>query len=73
MKGGQKGGQKISLTKRQKEVVKLISDHPKITRKELADDLKINESAVQKHIENLKEKKVIQRIGSDRDGYWEII
>lgn len=70
--GGQKGGQKISLTKRQKEVITLIDDNPKITRKELAEKFQINESAVQKHIVNLKEKNVIKRIGGDRGGYWKV-
>ncbi len=72
--GGQIGGQKKDyLTTRQKEVLKIISDNPEITRKELAVKLgNISESAVQKHIEALKKKQSIVRIGSDAKGYWKI-
>ena len=69
----EKGGQKVSLTTRQAEVLHLIQDKPDITRKEMADSLEINESAIQKHIEKLKEKGVIERTGGDRGGYWKIL
>jgi ATP-dependent DNA helicase RecG len=43
-----------------------------ITRKEIAEQLDINESAIQKHIQNLKNKKVIERVGGRKDGYWRV-
>lgn len=60
------------LTKRQIDVLQLIIKNRNITRKELSEELEINESATQKHIQNLKKKNVLTRIGSNRDGYWEI-
>ena len=78
-KGGQKvvrtGGQKqwSDLTSRQDEVLKLIADNPDISRKELSDKLGINPSAIQKHMEVLKVKKIIKRIGSAKGGHWEIL
>ena len=68
--GGQIGGQ--ILTDRQKEVLSLIIQNNKITRKELADKLGIAESAVQKHIKALTKVKVISRVGT-RNGYWKIL
>jgi predicted HTH transcriptional regulator len=68
--GGQMGGQ-ISLTTRQKQIAVLIKNNPKISRIELAQQLKINESAIQKHLNALKRKGVISRIGGTR-GYWQI-
>jgi predicted HTH transcriptional regulator len=73
--GGQKGGQKntqIELTKKQEQVLKLLQTNPKISREELSKQLEINPSAIQKHIENLKQKKAIKRIGGDKGGYWKI-
>ena len=78
-KGGQEGGQdggqdgrsRIELTPAQNQVFRLIVENPRISRRELAENLKINESAIQKHINNLKEKKVIERVGKT-NGYWEI-
>ena len=63
------GGQINNLTIRQKEVFKLIVVNPKISRKELAKKLSINESAVQKHTDALKKKKVIEREG-ETTGKW---
>lgn len=74
--GGKTGGKSISnveayheFTTRQKEVLELILSNPKITRPELASTLGVNTSAIQKHINNLKDKNVIERKGGTR-GLW---
>ena len=73
--GGQKGGQ-ISglipeLTERQRKVLALIQENPSISRHALADRLGINTSAVQKHLDKLKEAGAIERMGGTR-GYWKV-
>lgn len=68
--GGTIGGQVGNLTARQKEVFELIVANPKISRKELAEKLRINESAVQKHTDALKKKELIER---ETIGQWIII
>lgn len=73
-KSGQKtdsGGQK----KWSEKVVKLLGlliENPFITRKELSEALKINPSAVQKHIVKLKNEGIISREGSDKKGSWKV-
>ena len=57
------------LTDRQKEIFDLISANPKITRKQLSEELEINESAVQKHLKALTDLKVIERVGTHK-GHW---
>ena len=69
--GGQIGGQ-VVLNDRQKEIVSIIKENPHTTRKELAQLLGINESAVQKHLEVLKQKGVLVHVGKTR-GYWEVL
>jgi len=69
--GGQAGGQAGSLTERQKEVLDLIINDPAISRNALSKKLNINPSAVQKHIDALKQKGIISR-ESETTGYWEI-
>ena len=69
--GGQVGGQVGFLTERQKEVLDLIINDPAISRKALSKKLTINPSAVQKHIDALKQKGIISR-ESETTGYWEI-
>ena len=76
LSGGQTGGQTASLSyqlsERQIEILKLIESDLKITRKQIAEKLEINESAIQKHINILIEKQIIQRIGTYK-GYWKIL
>jgi predicted HTH transcriptional regulator len=62
----------IHLTERQKEVLELIRQNPKIAYRELAEKLGINDSAAQAHFKTLKDKGVIEREGGTR-GYWKII
>ena len=76
LSGGQIGGQTENLSQqlseRQIEIFKLIESDLKITRKQIAEKLEINESAVQKHIKTLIEKKIIERRGT-KNGYWKIL
>lgn len=66
-----KGGQK--LTSKQMVVLDLIKQNPYATRKELSEKLGIYESAVQKHLDTLKKKEAINRVGPDKGGHWEIL
>jgi ATP-dependent DNA helicase RecG len=59
----------VELTDRQKEVLKIISDNSKVSIRTIAGKLGINDSAAQKHVDKLKEKGVIERVGGTR-GYW---
>lgn len=65
-KNGQKGGQMTE------KVFELIKDNPKITRAKLSEELGISPSAIQKHIEKLRNVR-IRRIGADKGGHWEVI
>ena len=73
-----KGGQKISVGGQKKwsettlKILELIKQNPKISRKELCEELKINPSAVQKHIDKLKETKMIERLGGAKGGEWRV-
>lgn len=65
-------GDSIELTERQKEILEIIKKNKKIAYRTIAKLLGINESAVKKHLNALKEKGVLKRVGGTR-GYWEII
>ena len=66
--GGQIGGQ---MTENQQKILSLINGNNKISRKEIADKIEINESAIQKQLKNLMRLGVIERIGGTR-GFWKI-
>ncbi|MCB0483122.1 MAG: putative DNA binding domain-containing protein [Flavobacteriales bacterium] len=70
--GGPIGSPIEDLTDRQREVLKLIKENKKLTKRGLAEKLDINVSAAQGHLDILKEKGIIDRIGGTR-GYWKIL
>lgn len=74
VEGGQKnkGGQK-KWSETTQRVFDLIKANPNISRKQLCEELNINPSAVQKHIEKLKEQSAIKRQGGAKGGWWEIV
>lgn len=53
-------------------LIAAIKEHPKYTYDEYAQALHIGRATVARHIKKLN-GTVIQRIGSDKDGYWEFI
>ncbi|MDP4238981.1 MAG: ATP-binding protein [Bacteroidota bacterium] len=66
------GGPIDNLTDRQKEVLQIIEEHNKISKRKLAEQLNINVSAAQAHLDILKEKGLIRREGGTR-GFWKIL
>ena len=66
----QKTTQKINLNANQIKIVEYIKSNPSVTRWELANMLNISSDGVKYNLKKLKEKKVIERIGPDKGGYW---
>lgn len=75
-KGGMKkwyGKSGMEITNRQMQVLDVIKKSPMISIKDMANNLKINVSAVQKHVEKLKLKGLLKRVGPDKGGHWKVI
>lgn len=68
--GGQTSGQTSGQTT--EKVYELIKEDPYINRAKLSEILGISPSAIQKHIDKLKDVH-IRRVGGDFGGHWEII
>ncbi len=62
--GSQKSSQKI---------IELIEGNPFITTQKIADSLGISRRAIAKTIAKLQQKGLLQRIGPDKGGYWQIL
>ena len=69
--GGAIGGAIDNLTERQKDVLNIIIKNNRISYRNIAKEMNISDSAVLKHIDKLKENKIIKRVGGTR-GYWEV-
>ena len=59
------------LTERQQEILVLIQRNPKVSYRSLAEQIGINQSALQKHLNHLKDAGWLERVGGTR-GYWAI-
>ena len=67
--GGINGG----INEVQKRILSIISKNPYITQKDISLLLEISLRTVERNVANLREKNKIRRIGSNKNGYWEII
>ena len=70
-KDGVKDGIK-QITKNQKYVLLLIKENPNITATELSKTVGIKKRNIEKHLTYLKDIGLIERIGSDKTGFWQI-
>lgn len=53
-------------------LIELIRKKPNASLNELAEHLQLTRDGVRYHLKNLKQKGVLKRIGSSREGYWKI-
>jgi ATP-dependent DNA helicase RecG len=60
------------LVESQKKILELIKENPYISKSELSKKVGISTTAVDKNIAKLKEKGLLNRIGPDKGGHWEI-
>ena len=59
------------LTERQTQILNLVQQNPKVSYREMAVQIGINESAIKKHLNHLKDASWLERVGGTR-GYWAI-
>ena len=55
------------------KIVKILKLNPGYTRSDLAVILNKGDATIKEHLEDLKEKGVIRRVGSTKSGHWEVI
>ena len=67
-----KGMDNCELNYTQLKLMEVIMIEPKISIIQLSEELLISVQAVKKNIKTLKDKKIIERIGNNRVGYWKI-
>ena len=60
------------LSQRRKQILREIISNPHITQKQLSSIVGIGLTAIENNIRYLKENKYIERIGSNKTGYWEV-
>lgn len=70
--GIESGTVNISLNKNEQAVYSILGKNPYFTRQELADATSKSLRTIQRTLNSLRKKDLIERIGSDKSGYWEV-
>ena len=60
------------VTDRAKEIVNLMIENNQITASEIAKYMKVTKRTILRDIEKLKKDNILERIGTDKSGYWKI-
>ncbi len=60
------------LSDKEQKTLELLLDDPGYTSPQIAEKLNVSRVSVTKYLKSLKEKGFIERVGSDRKGYWRI-
>lgn len=74
MKSGEKASEGREKKKKSREkILDLLREHPEYTTARLAEQIGVTSKAVEKQLARLKAEGLVQRIGPDKGGRWEVI
>lgn len=60
------------LSDKEKLTLELLVEDPGYTSPQIAEKMGVSRVSVTKYLNALKEKRLIERVGSDRKGYWKV-
>ncbi len=63
----------INLSEHERHILAAIMNNPNITKSALIVQLRISKGSVDRAIKGLKEKGMIERVGSNKTGHWKVI
>jgi ATP-dependent DNA helicase RecG len=70
---GVNAGVNVGVNKTQKRILEIIIQKNNVTQEEIAKEIKTTKRTIERNINVLKEKGLIERVGADKTGYWKII
>ena len=71
---GENVGEKlgVKLSKNQYLILQLLLDNKELSIEKLAENVGITARSIERNISILKDKGLLERVGSDRTGYWNV-
>lgn len=63
----------LPVNKTQRYLLELLIENPSLTYNELAEKMNKTRETVRTNLRTLEEKKLVKRIGADKNGHWEIL
>ena len=71
--GNKNVGLNVGLSKTEKKVIELLIEDQSLTSIELSERIVVTNRTIERTFKSLQEKKMLERIGSKRDGNWIVI
>jgi len=69
---GQNDGQKLKPEDRRKKILEFMKDNSNTTAIELSHLFMVSVSTIERDLKVLTDKKIIEYVGSAKDGYWKV-
>ena len=66
-------GLNVGLNKTEKKIIEYLLENSSLTLTEIAEKVGVTKRTIERNFKSLQEKKIIERIGSKRDGNWIIV
>ena len=63
----------VKLGENEQKIFDFIQKDPSATIVKMAEQIRISRTSIENNINKLKNKKIITRVGSDKNGHWEIL
>jgi len=63
----------VKLSKTQKRILPIIQENKFATYEEIAKQLDIERTTVWRNLDAMKKNGVVNRVGGDKNGYWELL
>lgn len=63
----------VGLNKTEKKVIELLIENPSMTSIELSEKIGVTKRTIERAFKSSQEKKMIERVGSKRDGNWIVV
>lgn len=57
----------------EEKILNLIKNNSRITQKEMCKILGIGRTTITNIIKQMRNKNILERVGSDRNGYWKVL
>ena len=67
-----KMGDKIKVNKTQRRIIEEMRDNPNVTLPQLMIEIGLGRTAIQNNVTYLRKNGLIERVGSNKTGYWKV-
>ena len=62
----------VPVNERQKQILLSIKENPHITALQLSQKLDVTDKTIKRDLQYLKVNKMIEHVGPDKTGHWEV-